>query len=701
MRISCWLCTNNRWRSFLNASGQVSGRHEGMMMETPSQIIQIFGFFAILASAAVLFVRLAQVFIDGKVHRLRISLEVLAFLTVAYLFAASAVDFAGFDEAGQDVEGVFAFLWWICLALVINTVLRMFVWEGILSDHGVRRVPKLVTDGAAVALYALAIMIVMHFVYDEPIGAVLATSGAAALVIGLSAQSTIKEVFSGIALNATQALRLGDYVEIDGVYGQVFEINWRSVSLKNPHTDSLYIFPNSGVAERTILNFSEPTGRFKYFVHFVAELSAPPELVIRAIAEELENSRYVRRDPKPDFNMMGFTERGIEFRVRFFFDGDDPWWDAQNEVCMAIWSAMRKHNLRISINRRWMDSRDEWVELAGNVETASSAERIAQSLRANPLFTDQADADIAALVDAAHTEALNPPACFYNPGDPPNGLYLVLEGCVGLYGRDEDGAELKVESCGPGDLFGIGSQLDSTPRRYLAQAEQYSIVAQFDTDTVSAFMAKNSEIEDALRVHLEERDASRDENRAREKEAWRRAIHQGEKARLSEEIRRSVDKLLSKPIFHHLFDHLASRTRHEDLLTAMMAGAAMVCSARGDIDDAERSYLRQALAEADLLRHVDIDHGVTLFEGFAKGLDSEGGHERALSAVEKCRTLKGGDQIVMAICHGVSGVHTAPTAEEQRALAAIAARLGVSADLSGMTAAPPEVQHRRTGGVAN
>ncbi len=518
------------------------------MLETPSQIIQIFGFFAILASSALIFVRLMQVYIGGKAHRLRIGMEFLAFLTVAYLFATPAAHLVGIEETGRDIESAMAFVWWVCLAFVINTVLRRFVWEGVLSDHGVRRAPKLVTDGVAVALYALAIMIVMHFVYDEPIGAVLATSGAAALVVGLSAQSTIKEVFSGIALNATQALRLGDYVEIDGIYGQVFEINWRSVSLRNPHTDSLYIFPNSAVAERTILNFSEPTGRFKYFVHFVAELSAPPELVIRAVAEELENSRYVRRDPKPDFNMLGFTERGIEIRIRYFFDGDDPWWDAQNEVCMAIWSAMRKHNLRLAINRRWMDARDEWVELAGNVANAASAERIAQSLRANPLFTEQADADIAALVSAARSEALNPPACFYYPGDPPNGLYLVLEGRVGLYERDEDGAELKVESCGPGELFGIGSQLDSTPRRYLAQAEQYSIVAQFDADTVLAFLARNSEIETALRAHLEERDASRGENRAREKEAWRRAMHQGEKARLSKEIRRGVDKMLSKPI---------------------------------------------------------------------------------------------------------------------------------------------------------
>lgn len=154
-------------------------------------------------------------------------------------------------------------------------------------------------------------------------------------------------MFSGIALNATQALRVGDYVEIDGVYGQVYDINWRSVSLKSPHTDSLYIFPNSAVAEQTILNFSEPTDRFKYYVTFSVELLAPPALVISSIAKELENTRYVFRGPKPDFNLLGYSEHGIDFRVRHYFDGDGPWWDAQNEMIMAIWSAMRKQGLRI------------------------------------------------------------------------------------------------------------------------------------------------------------------------------------------------------------------------------------------------------------------------------------------------------------------------------------------------------------------
>jgi len=41
-------------------------------------------------------------------------------------------------------------------------------------------------------------------------------------------------VFSGVALNVTKALRIGDYVEIDGVYGMVYDINWTRSSRQQP-----------------------------------------------------------------------------------------------------------------------------------------------------------------------------------------------------------------------------------------------------------------------------------------------------------------------------------------------------------------------------------------------------------------------------------------------------------------------------------
>lgn len=440
-------------------------------METLQQLIQqlipAVGLFGLLAIAALFLVRVATAYVSGRVNRLRATAELVVLLVALGLTIGPGLRFLGAESLVEPAERAVIAATAFGLAFLLNGLVRVVLWDGLLSDHGKRTTPVIVTGGLAAAIYLATILLVMHFVYDQPIAGLLATSGAAALIVGFAAQSTLKEVFSGIALNATKAVRMGDFVEIDGVYGQIYEINWRSISVMNPHTDSLYVFPNSGVADRTILNFSEPTGRFKYFVHFTLEISAPPEFAIRAIAKELENSRYVRRDPKPDFNMLGYSKEGIDIRIRYFFDGDDPWWDAQNEVIMAIWSAMRKHGLRIAINRTWLGTGDEWKEHERTGAAAFGKDDLAEQLGASDVFSGCTDEERSQLVEAARIVSLNPPGCFYEPGEPPDGLYLVLDGNVALYQRvDEEGVhEVKVENCPRGQIFGLQTFLDASTLR--------------------------------------------------------------------------------------------------------------------------------------------------------------------------------------------------------------------------------------------
>jgi small-conductance mechanosensitive channel len=170
-------------------------------------------------------------------------MELLGFLVIIYFLIAPGLSFVGAGQFTGSLERTVLSAAALCVAFLLNGVVGVVLWDGLLSDHGQRKVPVIVTEGVGLTLYLIVILLVMHFVYDEPIGGLLATSGVAALVFGFAAQSTLKEVFSGVALNATQALRIGDYVEIDGIYGQVYQINWRSISIRNPHTDSLYIWP--------------------------------------------------------------------------------------------------------------------------------------------------------------------------------------------------------------------------------------------------------------------------------------------------------------------------------------------------------------------------------------------------------------------------------------------------------------------------
>jgi small-conductance mechanosensitive channel/CRP-like cAMP-binding protein len=650
-------------------------------METLQQVIPALGLFGLLACAALLLVRIATVYVSGRVHRIRASAELIGLLVVLDFTIGPGLRFLGADSLVAPMERAVLAATAIGFAFLLNSVVRVVLWDGLLSDHGERKVPVIVTGSVGVAIYLAAIMLVMHFVYDESIGGLLATSGVAALVLGFAAQSTLKEVFSGVALNATQALRIGDYVEIDGVYGQVHEINWRSISVKNPHTNSLYIFPNSGVADRTILNFSEPTSRFRYFLTFTLELSSPPELAIRAIAKELENSRFVCRDPKPDFNMLGYTSEGIEVRVRWHFDDDDHWWDAQNEMVMAIWSAMRKHRLRIAINRTWLGTGDEWEKLDQTGAADFGKDKVAEQLAKSGLFAECPEADLSQLADAAKILSLNPPACFYEPGAPSDGLYFVLSGNVALYQPidEKELHEIKVENCQEGQIFGLKSFVESAPRNYLAQAEQYSVVAHIPDEAVRKLISDHPEIHGKLQDDLAARAQQREKDAKVAHKELLAALHAEERRKLSEELRQNVGELLERPALHHFMSLLSSKVRHEDVLKSTMAGAAIIAACRGDVDEDEELFLRRAMAEADLLRHVNIDHGFELFREFAARDDVLARDGRVFGMLDRASEMKGGSQIAHAIAVGMTGVHGTPTQKECEALADISKRLDLEA----------------------
>ena len=153
------------------------------------------------------------------------------------------------------------------------------------------------------------------------------------------------------------------------------------------------------------------------------------------------------------------------------------------------------------------------------------------------------------------------------------------------------------------------------------------------------------------------------------------ALHAKERLKLSEELRQNVSEYLERPALHHVISLLSSRVRHEDILVASMAGAAIIAACRGEVDESEERFLRQTMAEADLLRHLDFEHGLELFREFAAADDVFNEEGRVFGRLDRAGEIKGGRQIVRTIAIGMTGVHGTPTGKESEALARICARL--------------------------
>lgn len=84
---------------------------------------------------------------------------------------------------------------------------------------------------------------------------ILASSAVIGIVVGFAAQRTIGNFIAGLLIAISQPIRLGDYVETEGLTGVVEEIGLTYTFIRTADNDRLVI-PNEKIASDTIRNSS-------------------------------------------------------------------------------------------------------------------------------------------------------------------------------------------------------------------------------------------------------------------------------------------------------------------------------------------------------------------------------------------------------------------------------------------------------------
>ena len=372
------------------------------------------------------------------------------------------------------------------------------------------------------------------------------------------------------------------------------------------------------------------------------------------------------RDPKPNFNILGYSEGGIDYRVRYHFEGDDPWWDAQNEMVMAIWSAARRNDFRISMNRMLQNSPEEWPYLDEKVTAVTSAEAVVALVKANSVFGMLGDEEVEILCKSYRVFDLSPPSCFFLSGTVPEGLYVLIEGEVSILEDFRVSHDLEVDSIGPGQLFATEAILSGGVSSNSTRAEQYSIAVCFDAASVAEVFEQRLDLRENLANLVEQNNARR--NKRRDEENRRVLIkehHKSKRASL-EGVRRGIDDMMNRPVLHHILDRFSTKVQNEELAEGLAAAAALLSVSRGVPTQENKKHFEEALRHADLLRHLNQDTCLYRYDEYISILleGGEAGKKRVLrNLCEAARVRKGAD-IVHNVAKGLCGPSELPTQEE-------------------------------------
>ncbi len=172
------------------------------------------------------------------------------------------------DEIGKKLEvyyvGFLNAVPRIALAILILVIGILIVnWLASLFKKRVKRESYDPLMGAFLAKAVKAILIICVFLFTLQIaglsgiaGAILATAGASAVVLGFAFKDIAENFLAGIILAFNRPFHVNDTVQIENVFGKVKTMEFRYTKITTFDGRNVYI-PNADVLTKPVFNYTE------------------------------------------------------------------------------------------------------------------------------------------------------------------------------------------------------------------------------------------------------------------------------------------------------------------------------------------------------------------------------------------------------------------------------------------------------------
>jgi small conductance mechanosensitive channel len=144
------------------------------------------------------------------------------------------------------------------------------------------------------------------------IAPLVAGIGVAGLGIGIAMQGVLSNVFAGLTIIFTKPFRVGEYVELVGVHGEVDTIALFSTTLVHPDR-SRVVIPNRKIVGEILHNFGAMRQlHLTLTVPHASDLST----TLRAAEDVVRANPRVLKDPVPLLGIAEVDELGIKLAIR-------------------------------------------------------------------------------------------------------------------------------------------------------------------------------------------------------------------------------------------------------------------------------------------------------------------------------------------------------------------------------------------------
>jgi small-conductance mechanosensitive channel len=385
------------------------------------------------------------------------------------IFARHVLELSSVDTSMRVIQSAFlVFLLYAALGLVNDVVFGRGS-----EDSWRARVPKLFADLSRAVLVAFGALVIYSHVWGREVQGALTALGVGSVVIGLALQEPLGNIVSGLMLLFERPLKVGDWINAEGVTGKVIEINWRSVHIQTS-TRELRIVPNVRLYKGAFSNLSRPTDVRTEALQIGFSYDDPPNKVKEILGALLQETPGVLSDPAPAIRTVEFGDFSVVYKIIFSVAKQEDVAPTRDRFMTHLWYVARREGLTIPfpITMEYSPGENPGAPKASPHELLRNHPRFKPALKEDSTPHPK-------VIDFAVDEVVQ------GRGKRVEGFGLIVKGRAALRVMDRHGRFSQVGEIGVGECFGEPIVSGSSADEVSIVALEDLTVLVFDTKTMN------------------------------------------------------------------------------------------------------------------------------------------------------------------------------------------------------------------------
>jgi len=293
-------------------------------------------------------------------------------------------------------------------------------------------------------LLAVTLVIYTIFRMNEVgvnLASLITTSAVLTGAIAFSMQAMLGNLWGGIALQADNTCRIGDWIRVDGVVGQIIGIRWRCLAVATNDGETV-MMPNAQLVNSRVTVLArrgDTKVPWRRPVEFFVDYQSPPSRVIAVVEAAFARAEIpnVASEPRLVCTCRSFDDNSVRYAILYWLV--DPALDqvTDSQVRAHVFATLARHHMDMPLVRRVLltpDAVSAQHEAASARELASRLEVLSRL----KLFADLTEGERRALAAELKDEPYVAGDVISREGEVSDSLFILATGSVEILREGTD-----------------------------------------------------------------------------------------------------------------------------------------------------------------------------------------------------------------------------------------------------------------------